>query len=100
MLKTARQLSSDIQKIPDRKSFFARQHRGNAVSLYVLHTGAELAVNDAGSRYIGDVRTTQNLAALSFRQQRLFQRRGALTERVQLDCLQRNRLSAFGIVGF
>ena len=98
VFETAAQLPSDIEKIPNRKSLFARQHGGNAIALYIFHGRAELAFDFTCSHHVGDVRTAQNLGGLGLRQQSLFKRRRVLPERAQLDGLQGNRLSAFKVV--
>jgi hypothetical protein len=100
VIEAGAQLTPNIQKIPNGKPFFARQHSGNAVALHVLHGGAKLAFDFTRAKYIGDVRTAQNLSALSLCQQRVFKRRRALSERAQLNALQGNRLPALGVVSF
>ena len=45
MIEAAADLPSDIEQVPDGKSFFAGQHGGDAVALDVFHGGAELAVD-------------------------------------------------------
>jgi hypothetical protein len=66
VIEAAAQLPADVEQIPDRKSFFARQHGRNAVALHVLHGGAELTFDFAGAPNLGDIRAAQNIGALSF----------------------------------
>src|SRR5271166_1180046 len=64
MIEAARQLASDIEQVPDRKSLFAGQHGSDAVSLNVFHSGAELAFDFARAVHLCDIGTAQNLGAL------------------------------------
>src|ERR1700736_26576 len=58
VLKAAADLPSNVEKVPDRKSLFASQHGGDAVSLHVLHRGTELALDFARAIDWSDVRAT------------------------------------------
>src|SRR5690242_9120255 len=60
VIQSAGQLSSDVEQVPDREAFFARQHRRDAVSLNVFHGGAERAFDLAGAINAGDIRIAQD----------------------------------------
>jgi len=100
VVERAAQLPADVEKIPDRKSFFARQHGGDAVALHILHGGTELAFDHAGAEDGRNVGAAQCFRALRLSQQRLFERRRALTERAQLNYFQGNRLRGLRVIGF
>ncbi len=94
------ELAADIKQIPYRETFFAAQHGGDAVALHVFHGSAELAFHFARAEDRCDVGAAENLRALGFREQRLFQSLGVLSKCAQLDSLQGNGLAGFRIVGF
>src|SRR5580698_4920885 len=83
IIEGAAQLPPDIEQIPNRESFFARQHSGNAVALHIFHGGAELAFEYSRAEDRCYVGAAHCLGALSLGQQRLFERSGAVAERAQ-----------------
>src|SRR5215472_14369393 len=100
MTKAAAQLAADIEEVPDREAFFAGEHGGDAVALDVLHGGTELSFDFSGAINLGDIGTAENLAAFGLGQESLLQISRPVAKGIQLDCFQRDRLAALGIVGF
>ena len=81
MIQSGAQLASDIEQVPDRESFVARQHGRNAISLDVFHRRAELAINDARADHRAEIRTAQDLDALHLLHQGLLESSGMLSKR-------------------
>src|SRR5689334_10841805 len=76
VIQAATKLAPDVQQIPNGKSFFAREHCGDAVALYILHRRAELSVDFSSAVHIRDVRAAENLRRFRFGRQSLLQRLG------------------------
>ena len=96
-VQTRAHLARDIQKIPDRKAFLAREHRRNAVSLDVLHRGTELALDFTGAVKRCDVLGRQFTRTFTFSDQRLHKSGRTFAERLQILSLKRYRLIGFRI---
>ena len=93
-------LARNVLQVPDGKSFIAGQHGADAVALHVLHGGAELAFNFFQTIEQRDVVAVERLGAFSFLHNLIDQHRRLVSKHLQLDGLQRDRLSAIRVGSF
>ena len=97
LLQPGANLARNVEQIPDGEAFFARQHGGHAVALYVLHRGAELPVDLARSIEQHDVLPGEIARAFAFGDQRLHKRFRAVAQRLQTLRLERHNLVGFRV---
>src|ERR1700758_144266 len=99
MIESQANLPADVQQVPDGKSFLPHQHGGNAVSLYVLHGGAQDLVDLTRTVELRDIRAVQSTDRIGFRLYAFNESLGLFLRHFQPQGFQSYRLSIGGIVG-
>src|SRR6266852_1041870 len=98
-IQTGADLASDIEQVPDREPFPAREHGRDTVALHVLHRGAELAIDLARAVKRGDIRGREFARALAFGDQSVDESGHAFAQRLQILGLERYGLVSFRVRG-
>src|SRR5437879_9748034 len=73
MIEPVTRLPANVEQVPDRESFFASQHRGDAVALDIFHGDAKRAVDFARAVDRSDVLTANGFSGFHLFQQRLLE---------------------------
>ena len=87
MVEGLASLARNVLQIPNRKSFLAGQHVGNAFSLHVFHCRAEISFDVTRTVEQSDVVAAERLGGIGLREDALHQLRRPLLQQVERDRL-------------